>query len=139
MTDTVSGRTKHVFGSPCTALGTPCTARGRPYTTMLRRSARSSDCYSRRATFQFARRQNSASSPSNRLRNDSAKRCTIRDDPNLILDDLKKAALDREPALTATNAQRPLPQKRHHRRVSGENSDLTVERRNDNRIGLALE
>ena len=64
--------------------------------------------------------------------------CVLRDDTHPILDDLEKPALDVEAGARA-EPQIALPKQGHHRRVSGEDADLAVERGGDDGIRRPLE
>jgi hypothetical protein len=65
----------------------------------------------------------------------------FRHDPYLVVGDLEKPSLYVEPFPPSVGAEpeRPLTKQRHHRRVSGENTDLTIERRSDDGVDLAFE
>jgi hypothetical protein len=65
----------------------------------------------------------------------------FRDDADAIADDLEKTAADREAShgCRASNGEHPLAEQRHERRVVRQNPHLAVERRRDNRVGIAVE
>ena len=65
-------------------------------------------------------------------------RRVLRDDPNLVVHDLEKSTLDAESRPRA-EPEVALAEKGHHRRVTREDADLTVERRGDDGIRRPLE
>jgi hypothetical protein len=63
------------------------------------------------------------------------------DDPDPVVHDLEKSALNGEPThLTSpTNAQRPYAEERHERRVVRQDADLAIIGGRDDRVGLTVE
>jgi hypothetical protein len=63
------------------------------------------------------------------------------DDPDPVVHDLEKSALDGEPThLTSpTNAQRTCTEERHERSVIRQDTDLAIIGGRDHRVGLTVE
>jgi hypothetical protein len=63
------------------------------------------------------------------------------DDPDTVVHDLEKTALDDEPThiTTSANAQPAAAEQRHEWSVIRQDADLTVESGRDHRVGLTVE
>ena len=68
-------------------------------------------------------------------------RRVLRHDPHLVVDDLKETALDLKPWTGARRAEPELAltEKRHHRRMAGEDPYNSIERRCDDGFRRPLE
>jgi hypothetical protein len=70
----------------------------------------------------------------------SLSRDVLRDDPDSIVDDLKKAAIDLKPVLQTRMPDKKCPATKecHERSVIGQNADLPIEGGRDDRVRLAV-
>jgi hypothetical protein len=72
---------------------------------------------------------------------DLRRRGSLRHDAHQVVGNLEESALDLKPACggTAADPELTTAEQRYHRCVPGEDADLTIERRRDDRLGVALE